>query len=279
MTEKLKRLIYDTVANASSKLTPAEVELSVARKSAIDRKTARLAIRDLVGLGELTYTYVYGTSYLEPFFDRPVRLSKRIVIKPPRKAYQPRPGEVVVNMVGETAFGNGAHPSTCLALRALDDALADNNSLKKDGPLTGLDVGTGTGILAISMVKLGVHQVVGLDIDACALSEATRNVQLNGLAPQIAISNTPLERLKTCFSLVVANLAYPTLKEVAPVLTERMEEDGLLILSGFKEPASGDLGEAYAAHGLRPTRQEIERGWACLTLRKRPHGSSQTRVH
>jgi ribosomal protein L11 methyltransferase len=274
MTQQLQHLIHKTILDANRKLTPGEVEVSVARETDADRKTVRRAIKDLLNQGDLAYSYVYGTSYLEPSFDRPVKLSKRIVIKPPQKAYQPRPGEVVVNMVGETAFGNGAHPSTCLALRALDDALADDGGLKKGNPLTGLDVGTGTGILAIAMVKLGVQQVVGLDIDACAISEATRNVQLNGLASQIAISNTPLEELKTRFSFVAANLAYPTLKGLAALMKERMDEDGMLILSGFKEPASRELSEAYAVHGFRTARHETERGWVCLSLRKRLRGCS-----
>jgi hypothetical protein len=64
MIEELKRLICHTVLDARKKLTPGEITLSIARQCGTDRKTVRLAIKDLVGLGELTYTYVYGTSYL-----------------------------------------------------------------------------------------------------------------------------------------------------------------------------------------------------------------------
>ena len=268
MMENVKQAVRNMVIDSEKKMTPGEVEKAVARAGGVDRKTVRLAIKDLVGLGELTYTYLYGTSFLEKSFDRPVRVSKRIVIKPPDKAYQPQPGEVVVNIAAGAAFGNGTHPTTCLALRALDFVLGDSHYLKRRTPLTGLDVGTGTGILAIALARLGVQKVIATDIDPCAVSEATHNISLNGLAEQVTIMNTPLEELAIYFSVIVANLAYPTLTRLSAVLSEKMEQGDVLILSGFKEPASKDLGKAYADHGLRLMREETEREWVCLVLRK-----------
>ena len=268
MIEDLKRIIYNTVTEANRKMTPGEVEKAVSRTGRVDRKTVKLAIKDLVSTGELTYTYLYGTSFLEKSFDRPVRISKTIVIKPPDKAYQPQPGEVVVNIAAGAAFGNGAHPTTCLALKALDFVLGDSHYLKRRTSLTGLDVGTGTGILAVALAKLGVRKVIATDIDPSAVSEATYNVTLNGLAEQVTIMNTPLEELATYFSVIVANLAYPTLTRLSAVLSEKMEQGGVLILSGFKEPTSKDLGKAYTDHGLTLIREETEREWVCLVLRK-----------
>ena len=264
MIQDLKQIIYNTVIEANRKMTPGEVEKAVAGMSGIDRKTVKLAIKDLVGLGELSYTYLYGTSFLEKSFDRPVRISKRIVIKPPGKAYQPQQGDVVIDLTSGTAFGNGAHPTTCLALQALDSVLGDKIDSQRKPSLTGLDVGTGTGVLAIALARLGAKKVVGLDIDPCAVSEATYNVLLNGLAGQVTISNTPLENLKGTYSVILANLAYPTLKILAPVLAAKMERDGLLILSGFKVPASGDLAESFAQHGIRLVRKATDREWVCL---------------
>ena len=268
MIHNLKHIIYSTVIEANRKMTAGEVEKTVALASGVDRKTVKLAIRDLVGLGKLTYTYLYGTSFLEPSFDRPVKLSKKIIIKPPNKAYKPQPGELVVNIAGGAAFGSGAHPTTCLSLRALDSVLSDTRYIGRKVFSKGLDVGTGTGILAIALAKLGVQKVVGLDIDPCAVSEATHNVSLNGLAQQVTITNTALEELVTDFSVIVANLAYPTLRRLSPLLSEKMEQDGVLVLSGFKEPASKDLGKTYTGEGLRLIREETDREWACLVLRK-----------
>ena len=268
MIQALKRIIYNTIIDAKKKMTPGEVEKAVARATGVDRKTVKLAIKNLVGVGELSYTYVYGTSFLEPSFDRPVRISRRIVIKPPHKSYQPQPGEVVVNIETGVAFGNGAHPTTCLALRAMDVVLSNDLCLLGRSHLSGLDVGTGSGILAIALAKLGVEKVVGIDIDPCALSEATHNVSLNGRGCQAMITKTPLERLAGCFSLIVANLAYPTLRSLSPHLSKRMEKGGVLILSGFKEPVAGDLARTCAEEGLRLIGEETDRQWACLVLRK-----------
>ena len=225
-------------------------------------------LKDLIGTGQLSYTYVYGTSFLEPSFDRPLRISRRIVIKPPHKSYQPQPGEVVVNMQTGVAFGNGTHPTTCLALRALDYALSDRRCTEANGPLTGLDVGTGTGILAIALAKLGVQKVVGTDVDSCAISEARHNVSINGVAEQVRITDTPFEELDTSFSVIVANLASPTLRRLSTLFLASMKKKGILILSGFKEPASRNFHEAYAEKGLTLIREETDRQWACFVLRK-----------
>jgi ribosomal protein L11 methyltransferase len=268
MIEEIKRLICHTVLDAPKKLTPGEITLSVARQCGADRKTVRLAIKDLVGRGELTYSYVYGTSYLGRSFDRPVRISRRIVIKPPDKICRPKEGDVVIDIARGAAFGDGAHPTTSLALRAIDVVLADHLCLRAKSLLAGLDVGTGSGILAIALVKLGVEKVVGIDLDPCSLSEATHNVLLNGCGSRVMITNTPLERLAGCFSVIVANLAYPTLRKLAPLLSGKMEKDGVLIVSGFKEPASKGLSAAYAEQGLRLIWEEADREWICLVLRK-----------
>lgn len=268
MIQDLKHIIYNTVVDANRKMTPGEVEKVVAGAAGIDRKRVRLAVKDLVRLGELTYTYFYGTSFLERSFDRPVRFSKRIVIKPPEKVYQAQQGEVVVDIAGGAAFGNGAHATTCLALKALDCVFGDNSYTERKARLKGLDVGTGTGILAIALAKLGVQEVLGLDIDPCAISESANNVRLNDLTEQVTVSSMSLEEVTTRFAVIVANLAYPTLRRLAPLFSARMKQDGVLILSGFKEPASKDLGKAYTKQGLRLIREETEREWVCLVLRK-----------
>jgi ribosomal protein L11 methyltransferase len=269
MIEALKNTIYNVVIDAKKKMTPGEVEKAVVRATRVNRKTVKQAIKDLIGAGQLSYTYVYGTTFLEPSFDRPVRISNRIVIKPPQKTYQAQPGEVIVNVAAGVAFGNGAHPTTCLALEALDCALDDNLCLQSDGPLTGLDVGTGTGVLAIALAMLGVQKVVGVDIDPCAISEARYNVSLNGLSEQVTISYTPLKDIKGPYSVVLANLAYPTLMRISAVLAAKMVRDGVLILSGFKGEVSAGLAEAYAQHGLRLVCEATEREWVCMTLCKK----------
>ena len=266
--QELKNVISHTIIGANRKMTPGEVEKTVARSSGVTKKTVRRAIKDLVSLGELKYTYLYGVSFLEKSFDKPVRISRRIVIKPPDKAYQPQPQEIVVNIAAGAAFGNGAHPSTCLVMRALDSVLDDNFYTGEKAPSRGLDVGTGTGILAIVLANLGIQEVIATDIDPCALSEATHNISFNGLSERVTVTNTPIQELTTYFSVIAANLAYPTLKRFSAILSEKMNQGGVLILSGFKESASKGLLQIYTDQGFRLIQEESEHEWVCLVLRK-----------
>ena len=268
MIEKIKQAVCNLIVDSEKRMTPGEVERAVVTATGCDRKAVRLGIKDLVSLGEMTYTYLYGTNFLEKSFDRPVRVSRRLVIKPPDKGYQPHPREVVLKIASGVAFGNGAHPTTRLAMRALDAVLGDNYYIGRKGASKGLDVGTGTGILAIALAKLGVNKVVATDIDPCAVSEATHNVLLNGLTDEVRVTNTPLQKLGMSFTVIVANLAYPTLGRLSSLLSEKLEQGGVLVLSGFKEPASRGLREAYADLGLRLTRKETDREWVCLVLHK-----------
>jgi len=271
--EKLKHLIYNTIAEAYRKLTPADVEKKLARADWIDRKAVRLGIRELVSSGKLSYTYLYGRSFIEESFRRPVRISERIVVKPPGRRYQPQSGEVTISIASGIAFGNGSHPSTYLALRALDHVLGGDYYAEEYDASYGLDVGTGTGILAIAMAMLGVERVVGLDLDPCALWEATQNVRLNNLGSRVTISDVALNSLQTPFSLIVANMAFPTLKAISGICAEKAKRGAILILSGFKVSALEETLRAYLRNGCRLIRQQIDRNWACLVLRKKGEAS------
>lgn len=268
MSSSLKEILYSTILDATRRIPTAELIRAVARKSGSGEGRVRRAIADLVRAGEVRYTYLYGSSFLETSFDRPVRVSSRIVIKPPDRAYEQSPGELVLDITQGAAFGNGDHPTTRLALQALDSALAVGPVTASPGASKGLDVGTGSGVLAIALARLGITHVVGLDIDPCALSEATQNVFLNGLDDQVTVTCKPLEELAMTFSVIVANLAGPTLIGMAQSLSGSLEEGGLLVLSGFKSPASEGVVQAYTRYGIRLVREEAERDWVCLTFRK-----------
>ncbi len=268
MSHALGQIIYRAVIDAKTKMTPGEVVNVVAGAAGVDRKIVKGAVKDLVGDGALSYTYVYGTSYLEPSFDRPVRVSERIVLKPPDKTYEQKAGEVVIALAGGAAFGNGAHPTTCLALRALDRVFKEGLCRASRTSSNGLDVGTGTGVLAIALARLGVQEVTGTDIDPCAVSEARHNVSLNGLSERITIADTPVEDLAQTYSVILANLACPTLKGMCPLFAAKMARNAILIVSGFKEYTSAYLKDAFSDQGLVLGRQESEREWVCFVLRK-----------
>jgi ribosomal protein L11 methyltransferase len=272
MLEEIKQKIRDQVFRGVAKAPVGDLKKRIAKDAGVTKGAVKAAFRELVGEGELQYTYVHGTSFLEPSFDRPVHVSKRIVLKPPDKAYETQSHEVVVALAGGAAFGNGTHPTTRLALQALDSALHNRacSFPSHDVLAEGLDVGTGTGVLAIAMAKLGVQKVLATDIDPCAISEAKDNVLRNQLSHRIQVLDIPLERLGKTYGIIMANLAYPTLKRMAVILPTRTEDSGLLILSGFKVSASEDLKNAYGRQGLVAVGESLDRDWVCQVFCKTP---------
>ncbi len=266
--EDIKQKIRHLVFRGEAKQPAADLEKRIARDAGVSKNLVRRAFKELIGQGELQYTYVHGTSFLEPSFNRPVHVSKRIVLKPPDRAYQQKRGEVVIALAGGAAFGNGAHPTTCLALQALDESFGEVSTFPLHSALTGLDVGTGTGILAVALAKLTALNVVGVDIDPRAVFEARENVSLNGLSRRVTISNTRPEDLVGPYAVIMGNLAYPTLEIMSPLFRSRLETHGTLILSGFKVNALEALREAYASRGFIPVWERPDRGWACLVFRK-----------
>lgn len=188
-------------------------------------------------------------------FFKPLKLSERFAVRPP---WEPAMAEVAHSIVIDPgmAFGTGQHVTTRVALAALDALLADR------APTTVLDVGTGTGILAIAAALLG-HRAVGVDNDAVALENAAVNIAINGVADQVVlvVSETPALGV---FPVVVANIIAPVLIELAPALAASTGED--LVLSGLLESQEASVLAAYPGFERHQRWQEGE--WVVLHLRR-----------
>lgn len=156
-----------------------------------------------------------------------------------------------------SAFGGGAHPTTALCVEAIEAAFAAR------APRTVLDVGTGTGILALVAARLGAARVVGTDIDPLARHTARRHVTHHRLADRITIAEAlPDDR----FDLVVANLYLAPLLALAPALAERVAPRGGCVVSGISIRHREPVERAFAAHGLAPARPRARDGWLALEL-------------
>lgn len=155
------------------------------------------------------------------------------------------------------AFGTGHHPTTALCIEALEEALAVEPVERM------LDVGTGSGILALVALHKGVREVVGVDIDKAALEAAAENARLNGMEQRLRLVGGGPEAVTGTWPLVVANVLAAPLVEMAPVLVRRLASRGRLILSGI--PASGvenEVRDAYRHAGLRHLETSRRGGWA-----------------
>jgi len=166
-----------------------------------------------------------------------------------------------IRLADSSAFGTGHHPTTALCIEALEEIIRRN---VPDGMV---DVGTGSGILALTALKLGVSQAVGLDIDADALKVAAENARLNHVEHRLQLVCGSLDRLDGSWPLAVANVLPAPLIELAPPLVRRVAPGGTLILSGIPSSLKSEVAQPYVRSGMRVARSEDRAGWAMLELR------------
>ncbi len=160
------------------------------------------------------------------------------------------------------AFGTGTHPTTALCLAALSDLLGDRPGARV------LDVGTGSGLLAIAARKLGGGRVAGNDNDPVAVRVARENAALNGVALDLNERDVPEQQGP--FDLVLANILANTLVALAPALAAQLAPGGVVLLSGILRPQEEEVRAAYLAAGLVPLpggdRRQDE--WSLLALER-----------
>jgi ribosomal protein L11 methyltransferase len=165
-----------------------------------------------------------------------------------------------LRMIDGPAFGTGLHPTTALCLEALDDELAAWR------PERMLDVGTGSGVLALAALTYGVPRVVAVDIDADAIRVAAENARLNGLTPRLHLVHGGPEVLAGSWPLVLANVLAAPLIEMAPTISRRVGHAGRLVLSGIRSSLAPDVEQAYRHVGMRLVHSQARDGWSALTL-------------
>ena len=193
-------------------------------------------------------------------FAGPVRAGPHVLLWPAWVPDGPRgPDDLVVPLDPGRAFGSGSHPATRLVVAALED--------HPPAGATVLDVGCGSGVLAIVALRLGAARAVAIDVDPAAVTATTANARANGVADRLLVSTTPLADLHEPFDVVVANIGVRVLQDHAADLEARVAPDGLLVLSGLLE------GQADATVACYPGCDELERrredGWAAPVLRRR----------
>lgn len=164
----------------------------------------------------------------------------RLWVGPPWRA-SPR-GKVRIAIEPKMAFGTGDHPTTSLCLAAVDAFFAEHTGASM------LDVGTGSGVLALAARKLGAGRTVGVDIDAIAVEQAQENALANGVEG-VRFSRTPLRRLTGSYDLVVANILANTLVEAAPLLAQRTRQR--LVLAGVLHSQLAEVVPAFTRHRMK----------------------------
>jgi ribosomal protein L11 methyltransferase len=170
------------------------------------------------------------------------------------------PGMVEIVLDPGMAFGTGTHPTTSLCLAALSDLLAARPGASV------LDVGTGSGLLAIAAAKLGAGRVAANDNDPVAVEVARENAERNGATLELTGAN--VGEIAGAFDLVVANILANTLVELAPDVAARVAPGGTVLLAGILVPQEDEVRAAYVAEGLRPTLERRDGEWSLLALER-----------
>jgi ribosomal protein L11 methyltransferase len=186
---------------------------------------------------------------------RPTRIG-RLRIVPAHAAEEPG----ALRLTDSAAFGTGLHPTTAMCLEAIEEALEPTPAAAL------LDVGTGSGVLALAALLMGVPQALGLDIDAEALRAATENARLNALDRRLQLARGGPDTVAGTWPLVVANLLAAPLVELAPVLVRRVGHHGRLVLSGIPSSVEADVDRAYRRLGMHRVRAQSRAGWSALVL-------------
>jgi len=190
-----------------------------------------------------------------------------LVIKPSWEDYQPASGQKVLTMDPGMAFGTGQHASTKLALSLMAPCFKNPKTGK---PARVLDVGTGTGILAMAAAMFGADQVLAIDNDPVAVKIARHNVNINSLDWNVAVDDKPLAQVQGPFNLILANIVHDVLCTMAPDFKRMLHDRGLVILSGIlRGKQEHNLEKVFADNGIDLFCTEHEEEWVAMLLQGR----------
>jgi ribosomal protein L11 methyltransferase len=197
-----------------------------------------------------------------------VQVSPRILLAPPEFDPDPSGDCIIVRVASGAAFGCGRHPTTRLALRGIDHALCGADGGRCPGDASVLDIGTGSGVLVIAAVRLGMAKGIGIDIDPVSRAEARENVRRNALAHAIRISDVTVDRVGAGrpFTMITANLRTPSLERLAAPIADALKAGGRVVLSGIKDDEVEEALAAYRRCGMRLQWQAAEKNWAAVVL-------------
>lgn len=213
----------------------------------------------------------WATAWKQYF--KPIRVSDRLTIKPTWEEYIPESdNERIIELDPGMAFGTGAHPTTSLCLRALDSVIQGGEEV--------IDVGTGSGILSIGAVHLGVSRVLALDLDPVAVQSAIENTRLNGMEDRIVVKESDLLTVITDGSSEDLGVKLPVQVVVANILAEvillfvddvyaALQPGGTYIASGIYKNKIDVVEQALVSSGFKIADVHREDDWVAFVARKR----------
>ncbi len=189
---------------------------------------------------------------------RAARLGRVRVVPASTASASREPGDI--RLIDTPAFGTGLHATTALCVEMIDDLLRVSRVEAM------LDVGTGSGVLALAALVLGVPHAVAIDVDADAARAARDNARENGLAGRLHAVHGGLDPIAGRWPLVVANVLAAPLIDMAPALAGRVGHQGWLILSGIQAGLQPDVERAYRRVGMHLMEVRVRAGWVAILV-------------
>ena len=191
-----------------------------------------------------------------------IRVSGRIVIKPTFKKYSKKANEIVLTIDPKMSFGTGEHQTTKLILRLLEKYIQSGMKV--------LDVGSGTGIIAIASVKLGAKKAIAVDFDEICLENCRENCVLNGVENLVEVLTGEIHNVKEKdFDLILANIQKNVLLEIAEKIKLKLNKNGVVILSGLLESDKIAIEKKYHSLGFTTELIETMDEWIAVVLMER----------
>lgn len=187
-----------------------------------------------------------------------LHVGKNLVIKPSWLEYASKENELIIELDPGMAFGTGLHPTTRLCMIALEKHLT--------GAPRVIDVGTGSGILAITAAKLGAREILALDTDIVAVDTARRNITFNHAENIVHVEHGSIDPEKQCnqFDLICINILAEVICELAPALASALRCNGIVIASGILDYKTDDVIDALKVVGIEMIEKTQEDDWVAL---------------
>lgn len=199
-------------------------------------------------------------------YFKPARVGERIVVKPGWEDYSPEPGDLVIEMDPGMAFGSGLHETTSMCVKALEKVLA---GAEPGRSIKVLDVGTGTGILAMAAVLLGADEAFGIDIDEEAVRVSNENIAKNGMTDRIRIEKGNLiDGVDYEADIIVANLMADLVMMLSPAAASQIRPGGIYITSGILDIKEEAVKKAIADAGFDIIEVLADGEWRAIVARR-----------
>ena len=188
-------------------------------------------------------------------YYHPMDIGRRLAVVPSWQDYPT--GRIALRLDPGLAFGTGGHETTSLCLEALDELVAGGERV--------LDIGTGSGILAIAALKLGAAAAEGVDIDPVAVRTACENAALNGVADRfVGLEGDLSDKASGRYDIITANIVANAIIALAPAVPALLAAGGRFIASGIIDSRADEVAAALTAAGLAPAVRREKRGWVCF---------------